>query len=637
MKKKIAIKVGQRFEIYGSEYEVCFVDKKQVRYASAIGGKSFNVSRDRYKELIIENNMLLDDDGKQIWPDEISDEEASEMTRKLEYIRYVSKKTKKNRSKKKVIKFIKKSAKKQKDKNPPAPSTLAKWTKIYVDSLNNPMSLVNKHRFKGNRYSRFDLDIERIINKNIEEFYNNPQKASCASVYQRTKKEIEVEYGLQGIIPPSERTINARIHKVDSYHRVASREGKYKANRLYKAAGKSIWVNRAMEVVEADGNKLDVLIVDEDTGEIAGRAFGSCILDVYTRCVLAFFITIKPFSTATLLEAFKLAISNKGTGFGGVMEIFIVDNGSDYASASIKNVCSHTGINIEFAEPKDPNAKAHVERFFGRLNDQLIHLLPGTTFSNHVMKGDYKSEEYACVTITVLREFVQKWIDEVYHCTIHEGHKRVPKVLWAESIKYNPICEFPISKLEKIARTVFPRKVSKGRVTISNLKWYSHALATFEQELKTSGRSTTVNVYLNTYDISEVYIEDIKDKTMNIKAVSTTPEYTNGLSLDEHEAIHKELIKKGKEDLASLSDYQLQVARCELWENIDEYSKSYSRNKKAKLKELRNIEKSKKKAVIEEKENDKNQSKANTRNEHKDKNNETKELKSYGYIELDYD
>jgi len=43
MKKKIAIKVGQRFEIYGSEYEICFVDKNKVRYSSVIGGKIFNV------------------------------------------------------------------------------------------------------------------------------------------------------------------------------------------------------------------------------------------------------------------------------------------------------------------------------------------------------------------------------------------------------------------------------------------------------------------------------------------------------------------------------------------------------------------------------------------------------------------
>jgi len=77
----------------------------------------------------------------------------------------------------------------------------------------------------------------------------------------------------------------------------------------------------------------------------------------------------------------------------------IIDNGSDYQDSGFIGVTHKLGIILEPSPPYKPNAKANVERFFRTLNDDLIHKLSGTTFSNPEDRGDYDSQEMARLTL----------------------------------------------------------------------------------------------------------------------------------------------------------------------------------------------------------------------------------------------
>ena len=589
-------KVGMRFELLETEYEVAAIRGESIRSSAVIGGRVYKLDANRFnqlyksKKLKLLNDELIEKNENTIKPDELSISESEVMNYRLKYVRHVIDKTIYLGSKFHLDPLIKEAAAKHNHIKHPSYSTLRRWLCRYISSSRNPMSLVPRNKEKGNRTIRFDPGIERIINEKIDKYYLNEQKPTCSSIHSRIHDAIVNEFAdgnLSAEITriPSLSCIQRRINQIDTYEKVKFREGKYVAAKLYKAAGKSISLNRALEVVEADGNYLDVLIIDEETGEILGRPYGTCLIDVYTRCVISFFITLMPFSSATLLEALKMAVSSTYNQFGGVIENLIVDNGSDYKSISIKNTCSFLGTNLHFGAPRDPNSKPHVERFFRTLNTQLIHHIPGTTFSNFVMKGDYKSEKYAHITVGKLNEFVSQWLDTVYHKTVHGGTKRAPEKLWNESIKNYPIYSYPLNHLEKISRIVVTRHISRGRVNFENLQWYSHALATKEQELKAQGKSTKVNVYVNSYDLVKVFVEDINDKTISIQADSIKPEYTKGLSLDEHMKIQGLLKKKGKEDINSLSEHELQIARCKLWEDIVAYGGPFAKKQTARLKE----------------------------------------------------
>jgi len=388
-----------------------------------------------------------------------------------------------------------------------------------------------------------------------------------------------------GICLPSERTINRRINKIDPYRLSRKRDGIYIANKKFKAAGQSLLSTRILETVEADGNILDVMVVDEDTGEVMGRPYGTCLIDQYSRCIIAFVITMIPFSAATLLKTLKISLSGNGGRFGGLFEVLIVDNGSDYISDSVKNFCNNVGIRIEYGAPRDPNSKPHVERFFGRLNTQLIHTLPGTTFSNPKYKADYASEKHACLTLNELKDKVSQWLDIFYHKEFHKGHGRSPEKLWNENLNEIPVITYPIKTLDTIARDVIIRTISKGRITAYNLKWYSHALATVEAEFRMKGASPIVDVYIDTLDLANVFIKNPKNGKI-IEANSVVPKYTNGMSLYEHENIRKNLKEQGKKDISTSDQYQLIIDRWKFRKDIVKSGKKFARKQIARLREL---------------------------------------------------
>ncbi|MEB8432592.1 DDE-type integrase/transposase/recombinase [Cocleimonas sp. KMM 6892] len=579
------IHIGDRFSKCGVKYEISAINSNQIRYMSVSGGKIHHLPLDKYRTLIEEKSISLIKQChiKEKLPSNITEEETKELSRKLHYVRTVIQFSNFWASKQHVLPLIIEVSKEIEDKSPPSFSTVARWIKIYVNSDRNPMSLAPNIRNRGNKGKLLDLRIEKIIKKHIQQSYLNKQRLSARAVYVLIHNDVHKMFGIEYI--PSERTINRRIDEIDPHKLKKERHGNYEAIKTFKAAGQGTIATRILETIEADGNILDVLIVDDETGEVMGRPYGTCLIDKYSRCIISFVITMIPFSSATLLKALKIAISGNNEKHGGLFETMIVDNGSDYISSSVRNFCNHTGIRIEHGAPRDPNSKPHVERFFGTLNKQLVHSLPGTTFSNPIDKGDYKSEKYACLTLEDLNRFIEQWLETIYHKTIHRGHGRAPEMLWRDSIKDYPITTYPIEDLDTIAREVYQRRINKGRVTVHNLQWFSHALATLEQDYKNKGIPAQVDVYVDSIDLGKVYIRDPRESSVFIQADSVFPDYADGLSLYEHKIIKEKLKEKGKEDQASYGEQYLEVTRWKLYEDIGSHRKEYSRKQIARIKD----------------------------------------------------
>lgn len=580
--------VGDRFTIKGIEFEVCFANFDTVRYAMVSGGQMANMPLPKFRQLI----PCTEDphSTRSIAPRNQTDEDTASMNRVLHYVRGVMKLTHYPRSQKHIKPLIPDLAATLDDENPPGSSTIARWVKNHIQSDGNPICSVPRTRDRGYRRNYFDPIVENIIHTTIYKHKLTEQRLSDKDTHAIIVKNILDEFANNDTLPdglliPSERTINRRIADIDPYRKIKSRYGKYIADKKFKAAGKSLEATRILEYVEADGHILDVIIVDEETGEVIGRPWGTALIDRFSRVLLSFEITFIPFSTPTLLKAMKIAMGEKENGLSGVFETLVVDNGSDYISSSLRYFCNKIGITIEYGSPRDPNSKAIVERFFKTLNTKLTHTLPGTTFSNPTDRGDYASEKYACMTLPDLKDIISEWVDTDYHTLIHEGHGRSPAKLWEESLKTNPVITYSQDDLEILARTVETCTISNGRVKRHYLQWYSHALATLEYDLRSKGIIPEVSVGVDETDLGHVYVQDPRDKYAVIRADSTTPQYADGLSLFEHKLIREELKKKGEKDIQHLGEYARQKARWKLWDKIVEYGERFSRKQLARLKE----------------------------------------------------
>ena len=317
--------VGWRFVLAGIEYEITATMPDGVRYAGVIGGKSQLLSWQKLESLLESGRLkLLRTDGstRHPSPDQLSPARTETVNRRLAYVREIERNTKHATSPVTIAPVIQAVATKIGDDNPPGCSTVASWYKKYLDGGRNPMSLAPKERNKGNRRFHFDPLVERIINQTINHDYLYHQRITHKAVYANVVGRLLDQFGqdnlpLDDLDIPCERTINRRINQLDALFTTQRREGGRQARRRFTAAGRGFLASRILERVEADGNLMDVLIVDEETNEVIGRPYGTCLIDQYSRCVLAFFISMIPFSSATLLHALKLAISGNGDQKGG--------------------------------------------------------------------------------------------------------------------------------------------------------------------------------------------------------------------------------------------------------------------------------------------------------------------------------
>lgn len=567
------LKIGQRFALKNQAFEVTFVDSTSVRYASLQGGRTYSMTAQTFWELVdvakvgflslaeISNKDMADDFSLT----NLTESERHEMYRRFKYVKKVLTEPSNFLSKKNRLAAIKQISEELADEQLPSISTIARWVKIYINSGMNVFSLVPQHRQKGDDRKKFPLEIENLIARKIRDDYMTLERPKVEQLYCNIIGSALEELSTESTKNlPSVRTIHRRVKELDPYILDLKRHGPRYADARHRSAGTALETSRLMQIVMIDGHKMDVLVIDPETGEVLGRPCLVCLFDVQTRCVVGWYISLLPFCATTALAAVKDMCSRDPLiEPGGVAESILPDNGPDLASIALRGLCNRVGMHINPAKTYCPDDKAHLERFFRTLNEQLIHLIQGTTFSSPTERGDYDSKGNATVTLERIRELFKNWVDNVYHRSIHSGTGRAPMLAWRDQQKEMPILSFSKSDMDAIARVAYKRKINNGRVMVENLSFHSNALATLEQR-----NQRHVTVLLDELNLSHVFVQHESDPKLLIRADAVRASYTNDLTMYEHKEVEKKLKKMTRKDLDELGAHAQEIARWNLWREI---------------------------------------------------------------------
>lgn len=569
-------RAGLRFAIHGSEFEVTYVASGMVRYAASAGGKPHRVPCERFMEmqapgtLQILNGELerLSADGVDRKLPELDQGEMRATIRQARYVEAAVTQLTHPRSLKQLEKLIPILAAEFDDANPPAPRTVAWWVQKYFQESKAVTAFVRRGHLRGNRTLRFSPQIEILITEGIQQVYLQPERRHAKDVMAYVVGKL-AEQGLlnahsAAIKLPSLRTIGRRITELDPYVVAMAKRGKVAADRVARAAGRQILSPRAMHLAQIDTHYLDIVLVDPETGEVIGRPYLVCIIDVYTRAVIGVYISMFPPSATTTLAAVKDMLTRLTRGLpGGVPVRIIPDNGVDFKNSAFVRLCGLLGIIIVPAEVRDPNDKAHIESFFRTLTYSLIQKLSGTTFSCPIDRGDYDSRRRATLMLERLQEHILEWINEVYHKTIHTRIGRAPILAWEDATKGWSAPTFSTEEINAIARWPWQRSLHKGRVLVDGIEYFSHALATLE-----AMGEVRVTVLVDELDLHTVYVEHPSERGTLILAESTNPDYTLGLTWYAHQETKK--IRKGmtNSDLQRLGQYSYLLAWWTLLQKI---------------------------------------------------------------------
>lgn len=387
-------------------------------------------------------------------------------------------------------------------------STISTYLRRYRENPRTT-SLLDQKRGPKSGGTKLPLSVEHIISHKIETFYLTPNKPTV----QQLVREIAHECKTRDLSAPSRTAVEARVTSFEASTVVHRREGRKAALDRYKPIRSEFTADYPLEIVQVDHTKSDIIIVDDRDRQPIGRPIVTFLIDVCTRVVPGWYLTLEAPSATSVAMATTCAVLSKDLTLrnlglnlpfpvSGLPEILHMDNAREFRSEALKRGCQQYGIKIQYRPVATPHFGGHIERLIGTFMGEL-HLLPGTTFSNIKEKGDYRPEEHACMTMSELNRWLVLQIGK-YHNSYHTGISATPIQRWNDLVESrpNPICH-PLDDRQFLLDFLpfEERVIGRHGIRLFRIDYWSDLLTRF------IGEKRKFTIKYNPLDLSEVYVE----------------------------------------------------------------------------------------------------------------------------------
>jgi putative transposase len=450
------------------------------------------------------------------------------------------------------------------DSNPPCWSTLYNWVRAYVEAGEDIRVLIPATNMRGNRKPRYSgtrlkkytekdkekaKEVAKVIELVVGEKFLSLQRNSILETHRFLEgriKEINKFRKEEDKLPtPQPDGLYYYISKLDSYEVDVARFGRRYADRKHKQFGKSPRPTRPLERVAMDHTKTDLMAVDLEMRLPIGRATLTDALDLYSHMVLGSYLSFEPASYLSVMQCLLNAIKPKTYvkklypevehhwECYGIPETIVVDNGREFHSVDFEDACLQLGIITEYAPPGNPEYKGSKERYYETLNNQLLHSMPGTTFSNILDRADYDPLKNAIIDVEDLKKIHHIYVIDIYARQTHKGIRDVPARLWNEAIAdFPPALPLKGTDLRILIGYIEHRTIRSQGVELFGLFYNCDDLSLLRRELK----GYKVKIKYDPTDISVIYVADQKNGLF-IPVPAVDQEYTRGLTKYQHDVI----------------------------------------------------------------------------------------------------
>ncbi|PLY10347.1 MAG: hypothetical protein C0626_05015 [Arcobacter sp.] len=167
----------------------------------------------------------------------------------------------------------------------------------------------------------------------------------------------------------------------------------------------------------------------------------------------------------------------------GIPRAYGLDNAKEFRSNNLQRVCEELGITISWRPVKKPQFGGHIEKLVGTCMN-IVHTLPGTTFSDIKKRGEYNSDKFSIMTLNELEQWYAIYIVNFYHKNLHSGIRMTPEKKYEQGIfgdDDNPGRGLPekIDDEETFKISLLPteeRTIQQSGVKIDKIQYYSDSL-----------------------------------------------------------------------------------------------------------------------------------------------------------------
>ncbi|MFT8231895.1 Mu transposase C-terminal domain-containing protein [Pseudomonas guariconensis] len=411
--------------------------------------------------------------------------------------------------------------------NDKSPATIYRWISRFKETGLVSSLLRTKRSDAG--HLRLSEEVEFVIEKNINEHYLCLERKKISKVHSLIRTECRKLV----LDAPHPNTIYQRCYSIDEKERQRRRFGPRVAKQnLNPVRGSYPDPEFPNAVVQIDHTPVDVILVSEGLRIPIGRPYLTMSIDVETRMIGGFCLTLDPPSTTSAALCIAHAVAKKDYWLAkrdipaewpiyGLMQKIHVDNAAEFVGKSMRRGANEYGLIIERRPRGQPNYGPHIERAFRTFMSET-HSISGTTFSNIQEKLNYNSEGKACFTLSELELWLTIFIVYIYHNSPHEGIcDDSPINRYAELVngsKDRPGIGLPeaIENEEKLRLDFLPYElvtVQRKGVVWDNVHYYAPILRKRIGEKGEGGKGRKFIFVRDPRDISIIYFLDPDDQT----------------------------------------------------------------------------------------------------------------------------
>jgi putative transposase len=511
------------------------------------------------------------------------------------------------------------------DKHPPSPKTLlrarAKWIACARD-FRSQIAAFDKcgHRNYFSPAMKWLMEVSlrctylTSYKKKITEAWNNLDERVQAlnagnqdlidKTFTAEEQKQDAFKQLQSSTPlvtPSIYALYRRVKAIPLYDILVAQNGKHYADKSFRTSFPGEKTNRPLARVDGDETKTDIFIIDEIKHLWLGRAYITVLYEAYCHAISGFYMGFEPHSVLAYTRAIRHSILpktyiaqeypviNNRWDIHGQAELYNLDNAMAVHSKDFEKIAADLNTIILFDPRESPWFKGLVERFFKTLNTELLHTLPGTTFSHLAeIDGDYDPQKCAVVPYGLLMLMFHKFIVDIHLQKPNRGISDTPALRWANFVHELPPPLPPSAgDLDIILGRRLNKKIWHYGIEIDRLFYQSDELGRLLKRLARKRiEHPLVDVSAPPGDMGYIYVFDPEARShIRVPVPEEYREYANGLSRHAHK-VHLQYTRKylkGVTDVHALSRAQGDIWRwaleaSRLNDTVARYMENHSRD-----------------------------------------------------------
>ncbi|MCI1711381.1 MAG: Mu transposase C-terminal domain-containing protein [Chiayiivirga sp.] len=330
-----------------------------------------------------------------------------------------------------------------------SPKTLRKWVRRYRKDPR--LSSLGRKRRSDVSKSRFDVAIEKEIAGAVKQLLKDGN-LTLKDVHKDLIDEVDklaARMGWKKWRKPSYGTLYDRYLKVSEKDKAEAKFGPRPARLKHGISrGSMLDLDHPLAIVQVDHLEMPVVVVDEETRIPIGKAWITVLIDLFSRCIVGYYVTLEAPSNLSLGLAMTHAILPKDDtlkllGFKatwpicGFMWAIHADNAGEFHGNMLELAAQEYGFELLFRKVRQPQYGGHIESYLGTLSEKL-RILPGSTREGPESLGETDPNESAAMTLKELERYIVSLIVE-YHNAPHSGlHDVTPLAKFAEGMRGAP-------------------------------------------------------------------------------------------------------------------------------------------------------------------------------------------------------